>query len=267
MRHSALLTGVALVVLLTAPSPSPQQSPSAIKSPHGDNPAQQLHRGAAQPHSTTTPLSAIANQVHSEPTTTAATHYTYNYTYNEAPVGLLVTLGQIAAIVSAIFITVFTCGLLITSRKQWWVANEGMRLGNRAALGIASIQFDLSIKPPIIVVFVQNYGGRLAATKIRVNLHAMESADGPTVFATDPLSIQDVSRLTAGQMMPNVSHPIPLKTSVLSDEQIAAIIERRSFVYIIGFIKYYDGFEDQTLPVIQCYDPGPPPHLLTVLQH
>jgi hypothetical protein len=104
---------------------------SAVKNgsgatPSNNTPAAKDEKTPHQNDASARPTSAIGNQSGSAPASSQAGHYTYNY-YYPARDTWLTFLGQIAAIASAVLLTIFTGGLWWTSIRQWRVMRDGNR--------------------------------------------------------------------------------------------------------------------------------------------
>ncbi len=103
---------IASALLLRGVSNGSGATPS--NQPH----ANQVERTTNGQYSNATPVATLSNQPRPSPTCGQSTAYTYNY-YNPAPESGLAFFGQIAGIISAIFLAVFTGGLWVTSIWQW----------------------------------------------------------------------------------------------------------------------------------------------------
>jgi hypothetical protein len=156
---------------------------------------------------------------------------------------------------------------LIFMRLQWKSMENSLRITQHAALGIS--HFDAHISDSNgkwIVAFVVNYG-KISATKIRISLHAIGSTDNPKTIDYDQLVQPDISRMTSGEMMPNVPHPVPIDLDGLTADQINQISAGELFLYVVGFIKYDDGFgKEVDLPVRYSYGLGPPGILYSAIE-
>jgi hypothetical protein len=156
---------------------------------------------------------------------------------------------------------------LIFMGLQWKTMKESLRITSRAALGIKG--FNLTFNNAAnkwIIMFLENYG-RLAAEKIRINVHATGSGDPPEKVDYATMPQPDLSQMTVGEMMPNVPHPVPIDLTDMTDDHIAKINAKEIFLYVVGFVKYDDGFgEERTLPIRFSYDPGPPQRLNSAIE-
>lgn len=222
-------------------------------------PAQAHSASTAQYQQPASPISTDENQPSSEPAASKADAYTYNY-YYPTPQSRLVTFGQIAAIGSAILLTIFTGGLWITSIWQWRaidrqarIASDSLRIAQRAMLGIQTINFQLA-KKPIAAVVVINYG-RSPATNVRPQIRGYLDDDPPerTDYVAQSKQLLPPVERIVGQIIPDVPAWITINVSQeFSDAWIKAIQQGKMFVYIIGKILYHDGFEETELPLF-CY--------------
>jgi hypothetical protein len=119
------------------------------------------------------------------------------------------------------------------------IAKNTMVLAHRAALGIKGIHFVLSANSTMIV-FIENFG-RIAASEIRIQIRTFRNTARPDSVDWSRMMPPDENRLTEGEIMPGVPHPIPITSAFLPDDQIQAIRNKTQYIYLSGRIVYDDG--------------------------
>jgi hypothetical protein len=122
MRGLVLLVLVASALILSAASATPSD----------DRYTAQIEQTAREQQTDPTPAAAVRDQSRAAPTGTQTPAYTQNYSY-PAPETWLTFFGQIATIVSSILLTIFTCGLWITSIWQWRAIKEQAQIAQTGA--------------------------------------------------------------------------------------------------------------------------------------
>lgn len=123
-----------LILIASASLLSATNSGSATSYQHQ---AKQIEQACSDQHTSAAPVTTEGNQPRPRPTATKSTSYTYNYYYPTTGGGLALA-GQVAAIISAAFLTIFTGGLWLTSVWQWH-AMQGALEVNRPFLLVTGV--------------------------------------------------------------------------------------------------------------------------------
>lgn len=87
--------------------------------------AQKIDAGGYHEHPSGSPVATPQNQASAKESPAASRSNTYNY-YYATPESRLAIAGQIAGIVSAVLLALFTFGLWATSIAQWYVARSAL---------------------------------------------------------------------------------------------------------------------------------------------
>jgi hypothetical protein len=151
---------------------------------------------------------------------------------------------------------IVACFQWFTIRRQANIADLSIKITQRAALGVKRIVADLS--RGTVVVFIQNFGSS-AASDIHVSVMTIGLNEAPRTLDYGAIAIPDTRNIAQGELMPEVEFAIPIQMEEpLSDTNVEAINAKTGFLYVLGFVKYHDGFERRELVVRYYYEPGPP---------
>jgi hypothetical protein len=174
---------------------------------------------------------------------------TYNYYYPN-PTGPLATAGNIASIVSAVLLTLFTGGLWLTSHRQWQIATEALILANRPRIKVRTFYMAIwqADNTATVQFHIVNYGGSTAYF-VETNCNIVVRENTPMGLPTQPQQLQSVAgddrivrpgtSLESGHSRPAVYSPDTLFTRD-DYESVAKDMDR---LYVLGYIIYRDSHD------------------------
>jgi hypothetical protein len=235
----------ALILIASALLLSAANAANPSNRPHTN----QIEQTPGDHHTAAAPTLTLSDQRGSGPTSSQSTANTYNY-YYPAPETWLSFFGHIAAIVSAVLLTVFTGGLWFTSIRQWQIANQSLRVAQRAYVNVQDVEIvdtiGVGFEPSVRVSYKNT--GRTPATKLFITASLFVSTDILDGVPKKPINLFIGDPIWYGLLLgPDVTRKEIVTqggkpAKVFDEETIRAIARRETWLRLWVQIQYTDHF-------------------------